>query len=49
MPAILLGVAILIAAAAILGRRAYQFFKTNGQSACANCPYSGSCGGGCKK
>lgn len=48
MLAILLGAAILIAAAAILGRHAYQFFKTKGQSACTNCPYSGSCSGGCK-
>lgn len=46
---ILIGVAILAIAAAILARRTYQFLKTKGRSACANCPYSGSCGGGCNK
>ena len=49
MLAVLLGAAILLLAAAILGRRAYQFFKTRGASACSNCPYSGSCIGGCGK
>ena len=39
----LLGALILIAAALILTRRAIQFFKTRGQSACKNCPYSGTC------
>ena len=47
MIGIIIGVAILTAAAAILARRAVQFHKTKGQSACANCPYSGRCSGGC--
>lgn len=42
---ILIGIAIIAAAATILVRRAHRFFKTEGQSVCANCPYSGSCGG----
>ena len=42
---ILIGVVILGAAAAILIRRAVQFAKTRGQSACQNCPYSGKCSG----
>lgn len=49
MLSILIGVAILALASAILARRAYRFFKTKGRSACANCPYSGHCGGGCNK
>ena len=47
MLAIIIGIIIIALAAAILGRRAYRFFKTKGQSACANCPYSGHCSGGC--
>lgn len=49
MIAIIIGIAIIALAAFILGRRAYRFFKTKGQSACANCPYSGQCSGACKK
>jgi len=47
--AIIIGIAIIALAAIILARRAIQFFRTKGRSACANCPYSGSCGGGCEK
>ena len=47
MIAILIGIAILALAAGILAGRAYRFFKTKGRSACASCPYSGTCGGGC--
>lgn len=49
MIAVIIGVAIIGAAAAILARRAVQFYKSKGQSACANCPYSGNCGGSCRK
>ena len=47
MIAIIIGIAIIALAAGILVGRAHRFFKTKGSSACANCPYSGSCGGGC--
>jgi radical SAM protein with 4Fe4S-binding SPASM domain len=49
MLAIILGIAIIALAAFILTRRAIQFHKTKGQSACANCPYSGRCSGSCQK
>ena len=49
MIAIIVGVTIIALAAGILAGRAYRFFKTKGRSACANCPYSGQCSGGCKK
>lgn len=47
MLGLIIGILIIGAAAAILGRRAYQFYKTKGRSACCNCPYSGNCSGGC--
>ena len=46
---IIIGIAIIALAAGILAGRAYRFYKTKGQSACANCPYSGQCSGGCSK
>ena len=46
---IIIGIAIIALAAGILAGRAYRFYKTKGQSACANCPYSGHCSGGCSK
>ena len=46
---IIIGIAIIALAAGILAKRAYRFYKTKGQSACANCPYSGHCSGGCSK
>lgn len=49
MIGILIGIIIIGAAAGILGKRAYSFVRTKGQSACANCPYSGHCSGGCHK
>ena len=49
MPGILIGIAILALAAIILIRRAGQFVRSRGQSACAHCPYSGTCSGGCSK
>lgn len=49
MAGVILGVAIILAAALILLRRLKQFVRTKGQSACSNCPYSGTCSGGCIK
>lgn len=49
MIGMIIGIAILALAAGILVGRAYRFFKTKGQSACANCPYSGHCSSGCSK
>ena len=49
MIGIIVGIVIIGAAAGILAGRAYRFYKTKGQSACANCPYSGHCSGGCNK
>ncbi len=46
--AILAGV-LAAAALAILGKRLVDFIRTGGESACRNCPYSGQCGGKCKK
>ena len=40
---ILVAVAIILAAAWILIKRMVSFKRTCGRSACANCPYSGSC------
>ena len=44
MIAYLIAAAIVLAAAWILVRRVRAFFRTHGQSACENCPYSGACG-----
>ena len=44
MIAYLIAAAIVLAAAWILVRRVRAFFRTRGQSACENCPYSGTCG-----
>ena len=43
----IIGLAIVGLAAAILIRRARDFVRTKGMSACENCPYSGHCQGGC--
>lgn len=44
-----IAIALIAAAALILGKRLLDFVRTGGESACRNCPYSGSCGGGCDK
>ena len=49
MLAIILGIVILGLAAGILALRLRSFIRTRGQSACANCPYSGTCSGSCGK
>ncbi|MDO4355063.1 MAG: hypothetical protein Q4E13_00970 [Clostridia bacterium] len=46
--AILAGIVAAVALA-ILGKRLCDFVRTGGESACRNCPYSGQCGGRCKK
>ena len=40
-----LAVVAALAALAILGKRLWDFVRTGGESACRNCPYSGSCRG----
>jgi MoaA/NifB/PqqE/SkfB family radical SAM enzyme len=45
----LVAAAILILAAMVIIRGVRAFFKTGGRSACDHCPYSGSCGGSCRK
>ena len=49
MPGLIIGAAIIALAAIILIRRIRAFIRSGGESACGNCPYSGSCPGKCSK
>ncbi len=43
MLAYLIAAVIVLAAVWILVRRLHAFLRTRGESACANCPFSGHC------